>query len=138
MNCKVVLRFLLYIHSRPPASIFPLYPHYLNLISPSQMHPAVSVCCQTPLSLPALSYSNDIPPRFPKENATAHAGAEEFSSSKSNIYASFPFKGRCPARYKTSLSGIRRFGTTQYRRFPNAPNPLYFLPLYAKTLIFLF
>ena len=87
MNCKVVLRVLLYPHSPIPASIFPLC---LNLILPSQTHPAEYACCQTPLSLPVLSYSNDIPPCFPKENATAHAGAEEFSSSKSVIYASCP------------------------------------------------
>ena len=60
VNCKVVLRVLLYPHSPIPASIFPLC---LNLILPSQTHPAVYVCCQTPLSLPVLSYSNDIPPQ---------------------------------------------------------------------------
>ena len=44
-----------------PASTFPLC---RNLILPSQTHPAAFSCCQIPLSLSVLFYSNIFPPHF--------------------------------------------------------------------------
>ena len=120
MNCKVVLRFLLYLHSRPPASIFPFYPHFLNLISPLQTHPAAFSCCQIPLSLPVLFYSNIFPP----------------INSIPGASCVLPCKAKARQGTRILLPGIRRFERTQLRRFQNAPKALCFLCLDAKTLIF--